>query len=256
MKCVPLLPCCKRAALAIVLALQLPLAWCETLVLFGSENYAPISALVDGKPRGVFPELLARLEAETGDHYDLQLLPWNRAQALALKGEGGIANISWNSDRAALFDFSVPLYEGEVVLVVLKGKEFRFDKLSDLKGKTIGAGAGSSFGDEVDQAIAQGLIAVDRDPGQTSRMHKLLAGRVDAILVGTGRLGVRYMINSEPELKDLADRFMTLPHPVTADPLYVVFPKAMKKKDALERLNKAYLKLRKAGALTDILGHS
>ena len=84
----------------------------------------------------------------------------------------------------------------------------------------------------------------------------LLAGRVDAILVGTGRLGVRHMINSEPELKDLADRFMTLPHPVTADPLYVVFPKAMKKKDALERLNKAYLKLRKAGALTDILGHS
>ncbi len=240
--------------LAIVIGVLASFVHAETLVLFGSDDYAPISTLAEGKPQGIFPELLARIEKEAGDHYDLRLVPWRRAQLQARRGEGGISNFTWSSERAAAFDYSVPLYNREVVLVVLKGKEFPFGGLSDLKGKKVGVGPSATYGGDVDKAIEQGLFAIDVDSSQGSRMRKLLAGRVDAIFVSSGRQGVAHMLASHADLKDVADRIVVLPTPLISNSLHVAFPKNMNKTEALERLNKAYLKLQKAGSLKDILG--
>lgn len=227
----------------------------ETLVVFGSEAYPPVAYLEDGHPRGIFPALLAKLESETGDHYDVRLLPWKRAQLYAMAGEGGIMNLSWNPERAAALDFSLPLYEDRVVLVVLKGNEFSFKKLEDLRGKKIGVGSGSSYRSEVDQAIRDHLFEIDPDPAQVNRLRKLLAHRIDAAMMGTGTAGVLFTINTDPMLAANRDQFSILPTPVTLDPLFIAFPKSMGKQAVIERLNEAYIKLKKAGALRDILGY-
>ncbi|MEF7614936.1 transporter substrate-binding domain-containing protein [Aquincola sp. MAHUQ-54] len=245
----------RMLALAVMLVAGPPQAQAgaETIVVYGSDQFPPVSYLAEGKAEGVFPAILARLEKETGDRYDIKLMPWARAYWMAEQGKGAVANISWNSEREKFLDFSVPIYPAEVVLVVKKGQEFPFTKLSDLHGKRIGAGLGSSYRDEVDQAIASGLIKVDRDPNQLSRLNKLLAGRVDAIFVGTGRPGVKAMVESAPQPQALEEQLVVLPRPVTVDPLYLAIPKSMNKKDALARLNAAYLKLRNSGQLDDLL---
>lgn len=240
------------AVVASLAAAGLP-ARADVIVVYGSDQFPPVSYLVDGKARGSFPAILARLEKETGDRYVVQLVPWARAQWMAQQGLGAVANISWNSERAKYLDYSVPIYPAEVVLVVKKGREFPFEKLADLEGKLIGAGLGSSYRDEVDQAIASGRIKVDRDSNQLSRMNKLLAGRVDAIFVGTGRPGVRTILESAPEFQRMADQFVVLPRAVTVDPLYLAIPKSMNKQDALKRLNNAYARLKDSGALADLL---
>jgi ABC-type amino acid transport substrate-binding protein len=246
-----------RFARAVAVALPLTAAgWAvgaDTIVVYGSDQFPPVSYLVDGKPRGSFPAILARLEKETGDRYIVQLVPWARALWMAQQGQGALANLSWTAERAAYLDYSVSIYPAEVVLVVKKGREFPFNTLADLEGKLIGAGLGSSYRDEVDQAIASGRIKVDRDSNQLSRMNKLLAGRVDAIFVGTGRPGVRTILESTPELRHLADQFVVLPKAVTVDPLYLGIPKSMNKQEALKRLNSAYTRLRDSGALADLL---
>ena len=40
------------------------------------------------------------------------------------------------------------MYYDEILLVVLKGKEFTFNTMEDLRGKTIGCLRGASYGDE------------------------------------------------------------------------------------------------------------
>lgn len=244
----------RNLSMATLLALCLiGMARAETLIVYGSDRFPPISYLEAGKPEGIFPRILQRLQAETGDTYDIRLVPWARVMRMASTGEGAAANISWNAEWAEIYDYSVPLYLSEVVLVVRKGNEFPFETLQDLKGKLIGLGLGSSYGDAVDEAITKGVFAVDRDADQQSRMLKLLAGRVDAVFVGSGREGVRYMLESEPELRGKIDQFAILPKAVRSDPLHLVYLKTAGKKAAIERLNKAFLRLKARGAFNNLM---
>ncbi|NWK79640.1 ABC transporter substrate-binding protein [Aquitalea sp. LB_tupeE] len=228
-------------------------AGAEELLIFGSDQFAPVSYMEGGEQKGIFPELLRRISMVTGDKYVIKLYPWKRAIHLAEVGAGGVANISWNSKRADNFDYSMPFYQANVVLVVKKGKEFDYHRVDDLYGKVIGAGAGSSYRDEIDNAIASGKITIDRDPDQLSRMRKLLAGRVDAILVGTGKQGVDYVLSKYMNGQIDKSSVSILPQPVVIDPLHVAFLKSMQKKAALNRMNNAYMQLLNNGKLDDLL---
>ncbi|MFC7410103.1 substrate-binding periplasmic protein [Hydrogenophaga atypica] len=241
-----------RRLAGLLFVIVLPLH-AEVITVYGSDEFPPVSYMNAGVVAGAFPAILSRLEKETGDRYEIQLVPWARALWMAQREQGAVANISWTTERSMQMDYSVPIYPTEVVLVVKKGREFRFESLSDLKGKLIGAGLGSSYRDEVDAAIARGDILVDRDPNQLNRMRKLLSGRVDAIFVGAGRVGVKTMIESTPEFKDRADEFVVLPKVVAVDPLHLAIPKSLNKTEALQRLNRAYTKLKERGDLADLL---
>jgi polar amino acid transport system substrate-binding protein len=240
-----------------VLALCLPgwAAKAETLVLQGDEDYPPISYLRDGKVAGVLPAILRRVEPLTGDRYVLQAGPWSRVYALGLRGEGGIYQLSFNQERAALFDYSKPYFSDDIQIVTLKERSFPFQGLQDLQGKRIGGISGASYGQEVDQAIAQGLFTVDRDVGQVGRLRKLLAGRLDAAFIGNGHAGVERLFASSEVLRSQRDRFVILPVPVARDPLHLAFAKSMHQRPALDRFDAAIAQLQKSGELARIVGN-
>ena len=235
--------------LALVAAAGIPAAHAEVLVVNGDDSYAPVVHLKNGKPAGILPAVLKRAEAMTGDTYVIRLSPWKRAYETAARGEGGVMGISYTEDRAKLFDFSRPVYNDDIQIVVLKEKVFPFAKLDDLKGRTIGGVIGASYGDKVDKAIAAGLFMVERDVGQTGRLRKLLAGRLDAAFIGNGDAGYEAVINSHDELHANRDRFVILPTPLIRDPLHLGFAKSMGKRAALERFDAAVEQLRKSGEL-------
>ena len=132
----------------------------ETLVVLGDDAYSPVVYTDQGKPAGILPTILTRISALTGDDYKVQLSPWKRAYALALRAEGGVVGVSYNSERAKLFDFSKPIYDDDIQIVTLKDKTFPYNKLDDLKGKVIGGVNGASYGDVVDKAVTAGLFTV------------------------------------------------------------------------------------------------
>jgi polar amino acid transport system substrate-binding protein len=237
------------------LALFLPVwaAQAETLALQGDEDYAPISYLRDGKVAGVLPAILRKVEPLTGDRYTLELGPWKRVYALGLRGECGIFQLSFNQERSALFDYSRPYYSDDIQIVTLKDRSFPFGTLQDLKGKRIGGVSGASYGQEVDQAIADGLFTVDRDVGQVGRLRKLLAGRLDAAFIGNGPAGVEKLFASNEVLRSQRDRFVILPVPLARDPLHLAFAKSMNKRAAIERFDAAILQLQKTGELARIV---
>lgn len=221
----------------------------ETLIVLGDDSYAPVIQTKNGKPSGFLPNILQRVSLITGDQYDLRLTPWKRAYELAARGEGGIIGVSLTQERAALFDFSKPVYDDDIQIVTLKERAFPYTKLADLKGKVIGGVNGASYGDEVDKAIAAGLFSMERDVGQAGRLRKLLAGRLDAAFIGNGNSGFDTIVGSVDELSRNRERFVILPVPLTRDPLHLAFLKSMDKRKAIERFDAAVEKLRRSGEL-------
>lgn len=217
----------------------------ETLVVFGDDVYAPVVYSDRGQPAGVLPAILKRLERDTGDTYQLRLVPWRRAYESALRGEGGLIGVSFTTERGALFDFSRSIYDDDIQVVTLVDRKFPYSGLADLKGKVLGGVQGASYGDEVDQAIAAGLFSVDRDVGQVGRLRKLLAGRLDAALVGNGQAGFEAIIVADEVLRSKREQFVILKPPLVRDPLHLAFPKRLDKKAALARFDQALQRLQK-----------
>lgn len=205
----------------------------RSLVIFGDDSYPPVIHAAQGRPKGFLVEVLERVEPRLQARFDIQLMPWKRAYVLALRGQGGLIGVSRNQEREGLFDFSRPIYNDDIRIVVLKGQAFAFKELADLRGRRIGGVSGASYGERVDAAIREGLIQVDRDIGQVSRLRKLLAGRLDAAFIGNGERGFEWQLGSHPELQEHRDKFELLPVPLTSDPLHLAFPKAMQQRDFL-----------------------
>lgn len=209
----------------------------RSLVIFGDDSYPPVIHLAQGRPRGFLVEVLERVEPRLQVHFDVQLMPWKRAYVLALRGQGGLIGVSRNQEREGLLDFSRPIYNDDIRVVVLKGHGFQFRELADLRGRRVGGVSGASYGEHVDVAIRDGLFTVDRDIGQVSRLRKLLAGRLDAAFIGNGERGFEWQLSSHPELEEQRDKFELLPVPLARDPLHLAFPKVLQQRDFLAQFD-------------------
>jgi polar amino acid transport system substrate-binding protein len=228
----------------------------ETLVVFGDDSYYPVLHLKSGKPAGILAAVLAAAQELTGDKYELKLSPWKRAYELAVRGEGGVVGVSYNLERAKSFDFSKSIFDDDIQIVTLSTHTFTFTKLDDLKGKVIGGVLGASYGDEVDKAIAGGLFTVERDVGQSGRLRKLLAGRLDAAFIGNGHAGFEGVVNSVDELRANRSKFVILPKPLARDPLHLAFAKSMGKQAALSRFDAALEQMKKSGKLKSVIANA
>lgn len=227
--------------------------WCETIEVFGAEDYPGICFLHDGKPSGVFPKILAGVSQFSGDHYDLQLLPWKRAQTYAESGKGAIAHFSKTTEREAQYDFSNVVYGDRIQLVVLSGSQIEFRDLKDLKDRRIGVKAGASFGETVDKFLSSNEGTIQRDPGINSRLKMLLRKRIDVAVVEGADSQVERLVGSDPELTLKKAQFVFLPKPLVDDALYLAFLKSMNRKDVLERFNIGLDKFKKTDAYRKIV---
>ncbi|HUE94778.1 substrate-binding periplasmic protein [Pseudomonas sp.] len=226
----------------------------ESLVIYGDDRYPPLIYLDNDQPAGILPAIFARLTKDTGDSYELVLLPWKRALQYAERGKGGITNISRNKAREVLYDFSVPMYDDDIILVVLQGHEFDFNTLKDLQDKKLGGLYGASYGEGIDHAISNGELLVERDNGQQPRLLKLLAGRIDVAIIGNGVAGFEHILASDPQLEANRSKFLVLQNPLVHDPLHLAFSKTMHMQPALERFNKALTALRETAEYQQLIG--
>jgi len=225
------------ATLAGILALSSAMA--QPIRLVGDDNAPPQLSLVNGVAQGSVIDVLRKIGVDAKLDFRFDLQPWARSLDAAMKDEVGIIGLSWTPERALLFDYSEPIHFSEIILVVKKGSEFAFNTLGDLKGKRIGAQLDASYGGRIDQEFRQSQYHIERSRSLPARLEMLLLGRLDAVIVVTGRPGLELVLASNPHLLAQRQHFVVLRKPLVRDPEYLAFRKDLGKKDLLAKINAA-----------------
>ena len=242
-----------RGLIGVVLALLLAASGsvrADELKVFGDESYSGVIYRdAQGQAQGPLPNVLNYYAKVSGNAVTIELSPWKLAYSAALAGRGGVIGLSKTPERLLQFDYSAPVYYDDVVLVVLKGKEFPYEQLTDLRGKKIGAQLGASFGSAMDLAITQGVLQVERDQRHGARLKKLLHGRIDAAVIGNGREGLDWLVESDPELQGQRARFVVLPRPFVRRYLHLGFIKTMGQRAMLDEFDRVLREGRLRGEL-------
>jgi polar amino acid transport system substrate-binding protein len=219
------------AAVALLSAVP---ARAELITLYGNSEQPPKAWLDNGTPRGFGIETATEVLKRAGFEVNVSLLPY--ARALEQVKQGGImTGVFRSAEGDRYFYYSDPLVYEEVVMVVLKGKDFPFASAADLKGKKIGMQVTFFYGDEFTAALPQLVTETDGSP--STRLKKLAAGRIDVALLNPGRAAV---LRSAAEGGVSAAELTVLPKPLATLANHLVvgrdIPGAL---DLLARVNKA-----------------
>ncbi len=226
-------------------------AFAQRLVVVGDYAFAPYSFLRDGQPVGIDVDIMRELSARTGIAFDIQLMPFKRVVESVRMGtvDAGMAVLR-NPEREAFALFTGVLHNSTYVLFTGLGREFRFDSLEQLRGKTIGKVRGFFISEAFDAEVAAGRIALSETAAAEQSLRMLVAGRVDAI---SGQAVVtRYLAR---EL-GLADKLVALPQALTPDrPAFLVLSRAstlVDKERLAERLRQGLESLHRDGTVATI----
>lgn len=224
----------------------------EQITILGNSLKPPKTYLENGVPRGILIEIMQYMDDHLPQSFDYKLYPWKRSFQNALNGEGGIISFSKNKERLKVFDYSEVMYYDEILLVVLKGKEFTFNSMEDLRGKTIGCLRGASYGDKFENGKIS-IFKSDEDNSGKQRLLKLLYNRIDAAIIGAGKFGFNTLIELDKTLIVNKHKFALLPKPLNRDPNYLGFAKEMNMQGFLQEFNQVLRKANQTGAIQKII---
>lgn len=223
----------------------------QETVQFDAANAPFMFAAKDGSAAGLYPALFKEAFKRMGVKVTLAAVPWKRALADTDAGIAGTGGIYQNSDRLKKYDFSDPYYEERLAIYVMAGKEFKFENLADLTGKSFSVLKGWSYGDEFDNAVKAGKIK--SDDGATddqTNFKKLTIGRCDAVIsvVESGTASIQAL--------KLEGKVVSLPKLLVTNKVYLAFGKTANKTKVLADFNKAIAAMQKDGTFKSIVNNS
>lgn len=153
----------------------------------------------------------------------VEYFPWTRAMQLGTRDPQyvGYFPAYYTEERARTCHFSAPIGSSTVGLAYLKSAPLQWSSLQDLAGRRIGAVAGFSNGSAFDSMVREGKLLVDTSPSDMLNLRKLLAGRVDIVVID--KLALRYLLATEPGLARKRNQFAFHDKPLAELSLHVCF---------------------------------
>jgi polar amino acid transport system substrate-binding protein len=160
---------------------------------------------------------------QSGYRTKIEYFPWTRAMQLGTRDPqyAGYFPAYYTEERARTCHFSTPIGSSTVGLVHLKSTPLQWSSLQDLAGFRIGAVAGFSNGPSFDAMAREGKLQVDTSPSDMLNLRKLLARRVDIVVID--KLVLRYLLATEPGLARERHQFAFHDKPLAELPLHICF---------------------------------
>ena len=240
--------------LAVLFAFPIIPAFGDEITILGNNYKIPKIYEEHDTPRGILVDITNYIDGQMKDYtFNISLYPWMRAYKMALRSKGGLIGLSKTQERLEIFDYSDVVYFDEVIIVVMKGHEFDFENIEDLKDKIIGIGRGGSFGDEYEKAKKEGLFKVEEDNGPVLRLRELLAKRIDCALISPGIFALNETIKKHKSLMNNKAEFVVLSKPFMRDPNFLGFHKKMAMQGFLKEFNAALKQGYETGEINRII---
>jgi glutamine transport system substrate-binding protein len=177
-----LLSLCAGAALGSSIMAQQARA--ADLVVGSDTSFKPFEFSQNGTYVGFDIDLWAEVSKDLGLKYEIKSMDFGGLiPALQTKNiDVALAGITIKDSRKQAIDFSDPYYASGLTALVKAG-DTRITKVADLKGKTVGAKAGTATIDFLKKEYPD--IVISAFPNIDNALLELQAGRVDAVIHDT-----------------------------------------------------------------------
>jgi polar amino acid transport system substrate-binding protein len=220
----------------------------DGIVLYGNSSQPPKAWLDGTTPRGFVVDAAELALQRAGYTVDVRLVPFQRGMD-AVKTEGVMTGIFYSTERAKLYDYSDPLVPDEVAMAVHKGSVIVINTPADLAGHRIGLQEGMYYGPEFDTVRDRATLDIDTNPAL--RVKKLVADRIDVLLMNPGRASV---LSAETQAGVAPDDVVILPQPLSRLQNHLILGKGRADgPETLKRINQAIAALQSEGAFKPIM---
>ncbi len=160
---------------------------------------------------------------QSGRRVQVEYFPWTRAMRLGVGNPqyAGYFPAYYTEERARTCHFSAPIGSSTVGFAYLKSAPLQWTSMQDLAALKIGVVAGFSNGPAFDAMVREDRLAVDASPSDMLNLRKLLARRVDAVVID--KLVMRFLLATEPSLMRDRDQFAFHDKPLAELSLHICF---------------------------------
>ncbi|WP_298213008.1 transporter substrate-binding domain-containing protein [Acidovorax sp.] len=133
---------------------------------------------------GISLHIVRQAFAKVGVKVTYVFLPWTRALVETRDGKWD-ATAAWgrSAERDKGFLISDNVLTEQWQILYRSDRSFKWSNLQDLKGQRIGVVADYTYTPEFWRMAKDGLLLADVAPDDVSNLNKLLAGRVDIVLL-------------------------------------------------------------------------
>ena len=187
-----------------------------------------------------------------GIHIKWGFFPWIRSYEITKRGHWDASAVWWpTKETKKHFWISDPVVNTSFVFFYIKGRNFQWKSIEDLKGLHIGFTRGYDYGNEFMTAIKEKRIIVDTTGKDELNFTKLLHGRLD-IFPNDPNVGYAQIRNTfKPEE---IERFTHHPKEIDTNTLNLIISRRCKKgKYFLEKFNSGLNKLKQSGKIDQML---
>ena len=193
---------------------------------------------------GLTSAIVKAAATQAGMETLISYTPWSRAVQIGLNDPdyAGYFPAFYLKEREKTCYFSASLGNSVVGFAYLKDKLFDWKTFADLGTVKIGVVQDYANGEEFDDLVKKGMIKTDSAPSDISNLRKLMANRVDVIVIGKDVL--RQLLITEPTLKNTRENIAFHNKELTNFSMHICFQKneqGLKLQKALnvflERLN-------------------
>lgn len=225
---------------------------CEELVVAGAEQWHPFAYTElagtsnDLQAKGIAHDVIKMVTTELKlPLRQLAGIPWKRIELELEKGEIDVlAGNYWTEERAAKWLITDPIASESVNLFTLKGAEFDFMTLADLRGKRGVVPMGISLGKDFDQAREQLDILEVRTHEQMYEMLHLR--RVDYLV------SPRYAAQRHRQRVENSNVVM-LPEAINRYSVHLSFSRQSKCAGLLQEFNRVIQQKRSDGSIDRVV---
>lgn len=206
----------------------------------GREAVLPVPIAVSESSRRPFVgQMLKLIGQAAGIEWQIHSVPWARVLLMAESGQALAFGVSRSASRERLFEFSEPVFNNHVWMVVRRDQPLNFRSMEDLRGRVICVTRGISYGSAFEAAKGElfRLESVDGNLGARARM--LVAGRCDVML--TSHRSAQAWVVEKVMRKESGHSasIAVLPVPMQVDPVHFVAARGQALAQVLPRLNLA-----------------
>ena len=146
-----------------------------------AEDFPPYSFSRDGKATGISTDMLRQVCAEAKITCRIEIVPWARAYRSALTHANAMVfSTARTAEREKRFLWLGPIRTRKMYLYVLAGSSLTPESITKVAGLKLGVVNGDAASLEVKAAGLREPV-LDEAPSVETNLHKLLAGRIDAV---------------------------------------------------------------------------